>query len=108
MNNKVEIVLKGQPYSGKLDMRCLANVQAELRKQGQVLTIQQIFNAISEQDLNIVLEIAVQAILRCHKKTNRSSIEDKMDFSQMDNVFNFIAVLAEVAMPKSEGKQQED
>ncbi|MEG2056827.1 MAG: hypothetical protein RRZ84_02815 [Romboutsia sp.] len=104
MNNKVDIVLKGQAYSGKLDMRCLANVQAELRKQGQVLTMQQIFNGIVEQDLNVVMEIAVQAILRCHKQVKRTTVEDKMDFSEMDNVFNFIAQLAELAMPKAEGK----
>lgn len=102
--NKVDIDLKGQVYTGKMDMRCLANVQAELRKQGQILTMQEIFNGIVEQDLNIVLEIAIQAILRCHKQVKRNVLEDKMDFSEMDNVFNFIAKLAEMAMPKNEGK----
>ena len=34
MNNTVEINLKGQKYNGRLDMRCLANVQFELKKIG--------------------------------------------------------------------------
>ena len=107
MNNIVEIELKGQKYNGKMDMRTLANVQSELRKQGQVMNMQEIFNAIAQQDLNIVLEIAVQAILRCHSKLNRKSIEDKMDFMEMENIFTFIAKLAEISMPKAEGKSVE-
>lgn len=105
---KVEIELKGQKYNGKMDMRTLANVQSELRKQGQVMNMQEIFAAISQQDLNIVLEMVVQAILRCHKKVTRASIEDKMSFSEMENVSNFIESLAKQAMPETEGKQQED
>ena len=104
MNNTVEINLKGQKYNDKLDMRCLANVQLELKKQGIEMNMQDIFNSIGKQDLNIVLEIAIQSILRCHKQVKRASIEDKMDFSEMENVFSFITKLAETSMPKNEGK----
>lgn len=108
MNNTVEIKLKGQKYNGRLDMRCLANVQLELKKQGIEMNMQDIFNSIGKQDLNIVLEIAIQSILRCHKQVKRASIEDKMDFSEMENVFSFITKLAETSMPKNEGKQIEE
>ena len=72
------------------------------------MNMQEIFNAISKQDLNVVLEIVVQSILRCHKQVKRSSIEDKMDFAEMENVFTYITKLAEVSMPKAEGKQLEE
>ena len=102
MNNTVEIKLKGQKYNGRLDMRCLANVQLELKKQGIEMNMQDIFNSIGKQDL------AIQSILRCHKQVKRASIEDKMDFSEMENVFSFITKLAETSMPKNEGKQVEE
>lgn len=108
MNNTVELNLKGQIYNGKLDFRCLANIQCELKKQGVEMNMQEIFNAVSKQDLNVVLEIVVQSIQRCHKQVKRATIEDKMDFTEMENVFNFIAALAETSMPKAEGKQLEE
>lgn len=109
MENKVSIMLKGQEYSGKMDMRCLANVQVELKKQGIEMTMQEVFNSIAKQDLNVVLEIVIQAIQRCHKQIKRASLEEKMDFAEMENIFTFIAKLAEQAMPQGkEGKQEEE
>ncbi|MBS6509788.1 MAG: hypothetical protein KH369_16420 [Paraclostridium bifermentans] len=109
MNNTVEIVLQEQIYNGKMDMRCLANVQAEMKKQSIEMSMQDIFNAITKQDLNIVLEIVVQSIQRCHKQIKRASIEDKITFEEMENIFKYIAKLAEVSMPKTEeGKSEEE
>lgn len=105
---KVELMLKGQIYNGKLDMRSIANIQAELKKQGLKITVPEIFKAVEEQDLNITLEIVVQSILRCHKKITRTSLEDKLDLSELENMYDYIARLGEVALPKNEGKQIEE
>ena len=68
----VQINLKGQEYNGKLDFRTIANIQAELRNRGMVVGLQEIFERIREQDFNVITELVVQSILRCHPKLKRA------------------------------------
>lgn len=101
----VQINLKGQEYSGKLDFRTIANIQAELRNRGMVVGLQEIFERIREQDFNVITELVVQAILRCHPKLKRHNIEDKLDLDEMVNAIEFTQKLVEGSITvKEEGK----
>lgn len=91
----VQITLKGQEYNGKLDFRTIANIQNELRKQGFVVGLQEIFERIKEQDFNVITELVVQSILRCHPKLKRNNIEDKLDLDEMVNAIEFTQKLVE-------------
>lgn len=101
----VQINLKGQEYSGKLDFRTIANIQAELRNRGMVVGLQEIFERIREQDFNVITELVVQSILRCHPKLKRHMIEDKLDLDEMVNAIEFTQKLVEGSITvKEEGK----
>lgn len=99
--NTVTITLKGQEYKAKLDFRTLANIQNAFKKEGMKVTMQEVFEGISEQDFAIITEVVVQSILRCHPQIKRGVIESKLDFEEMTNVFEFIVELAETSMPKA-------
>lgn len=101
----IQITLKGTEYSAKLDFRTIANIQAELRKRGIVIGLQDIFERIKEQDFNVITELVVQSILRCHPKLQRHMIEDKLDLNEMINAIEFIQKLVESSIAvKKEGK----
>ena len=101
----VQINLKGQEYSGKLDFRTIANIQAELRNRGMVVGLQEIFERIREQDFNVITELVVQSILRCHPKLKRHNIEDKLDLEEIVNAIEFTQKLVEGSITvKEEGK----
>ena len=101
----VQITLKGQTYNGKLDFRTIANIQAELRGRGMVVGLQDIFERIKEQDFNVITELVVQSILRCHPKLKRHSVEDKLDLDEMVNAIEFTQRLVEGSITvKVEGK----
>lgn len=106
--NTVTIKLKGQEYKAKLDFRTLANIQSALRKDGMSLTMQEIFEGIGKQDFAIIVEIVVQSILRCHPQLKRTNLEDKLDFNELSNVFEFIVELTNESMPKTEGKTEDE
>ena len=99
--NIVTLNLKGQEYKAKLDFRTLANIQNAFKKEGMKVTMQEVFEGISEQDFAIITEVVVQSILRCHPQIKRGVIESKLDFEEMTNVFEFIVELAEISMPKA-------
>lgn len=91
----VQITLKEQVYNGRLDFRTIANIQCELRKRGMVVGLQDIFERIKEQDFNVITELVVQSILRCHPKLKRHMIEDKLDLDEMVNAIEFTQKLVE-------------
>lgn len=99
-----QIELKGQNYNGKVDFKVLATVQNELRKQGIKMTIQEMLSSLEEQNLLVIYEIIIQAILRCHPQLNRKNLEDKFDFAEADKIFDFFARVMTESMPASEGK----
>lgn len=107
MNNTVTLTLKGQEYKAKLDFRTLANIQTAFKKEGIKLTMQEVFDGIAQQDFAIIVEVVVQSVLRCHPQLKRASIEDKLDFAEITNTFEFIVELANESMPKSEGNEDE-
>lgn len=106
--NIVTLKLKGQEYKAKLDFRTLANIQTAFKREGITLTMQEVFDGIAKQDFAIIVEVVVQSILRCHPQLKRANIEDKLDFNEITNVFEFIVELANESMPKSEDKSDEE
>ena len=106
--NTVTLILKGQEYKTKLDFRTLANIQSTFRKNGRTITMQEVFDGIAKQDFEVIVEVVVQSILRCHPQLKRTSIEDKLDFEEITNVFEFIVELASVSLPQSKEKTDEE
>lgn len=104
----IQVKLKGQEYNAKLDFRTMANIQGELRKRDIKIGFQEIFERIQEQDFMVITELIVQSILRCHTQLKRHHIEDKLDFEELVNAFNFVAELVQASISIDEGKQQEE
>ncbi|WP_294402633.1 hypothetical protein [uncultured Clostridium sp.] len=94
-----ELVLKGQSYKGRIDFKTLGMVQANLKKQGQKVGFQEIFQGVSEQDFSIITELVIQSILRCHPQISRKSLEEKLDLTEIENVFTFLAELLQDSLP---------
>ena len=107
--DRITIELNGQVYEGKLDFATLGKIQANLKKElGQAITIQEIFEGISNQDFNIINEIVVCSIQRVHKQIKRENILEKMNFNNMEVIFKFITDLFEDAIPQEEKKGLEE
>lgn len=94
-----ELILKGQSYKGKIDFKTLGMVQASLKKQGQKIGFQEIFEGISQQDFQIITELVIQSILRCHPQLSRKSLEEKLDLGEIENVFTYLAELLQDSLP---------
>ena len=103
--DRITIELNGQVYEGKLDFATLGKIQANLKKElGQAITIQEIFEGVSNQDFAVINEIVVCSIQRCHKQIKRENILEKMNFNNMEVIFKFITDLFEDAIPQEEEK----
>ena len=107
--NNITIELNNNVYEGKLDFATLGKIQANLKKElGQAITIQEIFEGVSNQDFAVINEIVVCSIQRCHKQIKRENILEKMNFKNMENIFKFITELFEDAIPQEEKKGLEE
>lgn len=104
--NEHTITLKGQEYKGRIDFATLGKVQNGLRKQGIKLGFQQIFTEIQAQNFAVITELVIQAILRCHPQIQREVIEEKLDLSELENVFSFLGNLITESLPKDDNKKK--
>lgn len=99
------IILKGQEYKAKLDFTTLGKVQSALRKQGIKIGFQEIFTEIQAQNFGVITELIIQSILRVHPQIKREILEEKLDLSELENAFTFMAQLIEDSLPKGDKKK---
>jgi hypothetical protein len=97
--NIAKLELKGQTYRARLDFLSLGKAQANLKKQGFKYTFKEIFEAVQEQDFTVITEVVIESVLRIHPQIPRATLEDALDFDELENVFTFVADLIEKALP---------
>lgn len=106
--------LNNNMYIGTLDFYVLIETQKVLRNLNRDITIQQIFEALSNEDMEVISTLVLQSLLR-----GSNNVEDIMrDYTAVKNddevIEYFIAIntflidLLKECMPKAEKESKED
>ncbi len=110
INDKIEIVLNEKKYQARLDFMCIAETQWYLDTvRGKFYTVPNLMKGLSEDNLMIIGEILIQAILRCHPQLSRDVIYENLKFQELNTIREAIGELIKASMPqnKDDDKKKE-
>ena len=109
IEDKIKITLNEQVYYARLDFKCIAETQWELeQKKGKFFTVPNIFKAVSDDNLTVVGEILIQAILRCHPQLTHEVLYEHMKFQELGAIREAIGNLVTASLPKSEDDKKKE
>lgn len=107
INDKIEVTLNGKKYQAKMDFYCLANAQWYFKQEKNVfLTVPQMIEGISKDDLSVMGEILIQAILRVHTQLSRETIQEQMKFNELNIIRQALGDLVTASLPQSDDKKK--
>lgn len=90
-----EEIEKSFSYKAKLDMKCIKLIQRQLKENEIDLKIHEIFNKVSELNMEVIAIIVIQSIKRCSDVTE----EEIMKVMEFQYAIELINKLIEVSMP---------
>lgn len=93
-----EGIEKSFSYKAKLDMKCIKLIQRQLKENRIDVKIHEIFNEISNLNMEVVAIVVIQSIKRCSDVTE----EEIMKVMEFHNAIELINDLIEVSMPKKD------
>ena len=109
INDKIQVILNEQTYYARMDFKAIAETQWELeQKKGKFLTVPQIFKGVSDDNLSIIGEILIQAILRCHPQLSHETLYENMKFQELNKIREAIGELVQASLPIDEDKKKDE
>lgn len=105
-NSTTQIKLGDKIFNAKLDFLTIANIQKQLKKDGQNCTFQEMFEGIANQDFSILVPFLVQSIKRVHPQLKDDYIVDFLNFENIEAIFEGLSELIEASMPKETDKKK--
>ena len=107
INDKISITLNEKTYSAKMDFYAIANTQWFFKhEKGVFLTVPQMIEGISKDDLSIMGEILIQSILRVHTQLSRETIQEQMKFNELNIIRQALGDLVTASLPQSDDKKK--
>lgn len=109
INDKIQVVLNEQTYYARLDFRCIAETQWALEQErNKFMTVPQMFKAVSDDNLTVIGEILIQAILRCHPQLTHETIYENMKFQELSVIREAIGNLIQASLPQDDDKKKDE
>lgn len=101
-NNTTEITLGTTTYRMKFDFEVIAQVQADLKKQGLPYKFFEIFEGLEAQDFSVIVPVFVHSIMRCHRQAKPEAIKNHLTFDNLELILTKLMELIGNSMPKQD------
>ena len=107
INDKIEVTLNGKKYQAKMDFYAIANTQWFFKTEKKLfLTVPQIIEGISKDDLSIMGELLMQSIIRVHPQLTREVLMENMKFNELNIIRQALGDLVTASLPQSDDKKK--
>ena len=108
INDKISIILNEKTYGAKMDFYAIANTQWFFKtEKGVFLTVPQMLEAVSKDDLSIMGELLMQSIMRVHPQLTREVLMENMKFNELNIIRQALGNLVTASLPQTDDKKKE-